>query len=163
MKKLALVTLLFLITSFFPALAKEENKEKEPVDVIRQCLAGTTEPIADRIMVKCVGAKAKACLQNKANETTSAMADCYREEGLIWNALLSENFQGLKKQLTKPQFDALAAYQRDWAKLVQQKCLLKKTFYDGTINKIIAAQCSHSEVARRSIEIYLLRKELPAK
>jgi|GEM_PF-4562210 len=155
--------LVFVVLALFSTALFAQDKEEQKDDLIRMCLKGTTEHQVNHISVKCMGKMADTCLEKDKKSTTASMVDCIREEGLVWNSVLNENYLTLKSQISKENFEELRNYQRDWIKLLQSKCLLTNKLYEGSISQIYVASCSRNELARRAIELHVLIKELSPK
>lgn len=103
---------------------------------------------------ECIGTIAKPCLETDDGQSTYGMMECYGRELSVWDAMLNDNYVGLKDAVSDAEFRALRDTQLKWIAYRDAKCGWPDLFFQGgTISGPIAASCLNEATARRANEL----------
>jgi len=81
------------------------------------------------------------------------VADCYRIEAAVWDALLNENYKVLVGGLDAVQAAKARTMQRDWIASRDSTCNFIYDKIQGSMAIPMIAECVASETARRAIKL----------
>ncbi len=81
------------------------------------------------------------------------VADCYRIEAAVWDALLNENYKALVGGLDAGQAAKARTMQRDWIASRDSTCNFIYDKIQGSMAIPMIAECVASETARRAIKL----------
>lgn len=121
------------------------------VTAIHDCAAKTRDDLdagAQQCLFKLV---ADPCLSDPGSKSDSAMADCYRIEGVIWDSLLNANYQALLGELDDGQAVKARAMQRAWIGYRDTTCQFYDDKIQGSMAVMMVAACVTRETARRAM------------
>lgn len=142
---------LVAVAASAPAYAQSRKPTAHEVAVIRDCAKKSEQNIDDGEQTCLFKLVADPCMAPIGGASDAAMADCYEIEGVIWDALLNENYKGLLAVLDDEQAAKARAMQRAWIAYRDSTC----GFYDdkirGSMSIMMHAACNTRETARRAL------------
>lgn len=107
----------------------------------------------NRPHLRCIGAVSRPCINKPGNSSTVGMKLCLNREASVWNQLLNENYQKIRKSMTPKGAKLLTGIQRTWIKWRAAKCSLGYARHEGgTLAGVVANDCYASTTALRAIE-----------
>ena len=132
------------------AAAQEGKPTAAETAAIRGCIAKDKDSDAaeQHCMLKLV---ATPCTKRPQAKSTVAMADCYRVEQAIWEAILAEQAAALGGELDDQQKAKFKAMQDAWATSRERTCAFYYDKIQGTMATISTAACLAQETARRAL------------
>jgi uncharacterized protein YecT (DUF1311 family) len=145
---LAALVVLMIAT---PVHAQTRRPTAQETEAIRDCATRSKDDVdtgEQQCLFKLV---AEPCIGDPGSARDAVMADCYRIEGEIWDALLNENYKSLLDGLDSEQTTKARAMQRAWIAYRDTTC----GFYDdkirGSMSNMMHAACHTRETARRAM------------
>jgi uncharacterized protein YecT (DUF1311 family) len=107
----------------------------------------------NRPHLRCIGAVSRPCINKPGNSSTVGMKLCLNREASVWDQLLNENYQNIRKSITPKGAKLLTGIQRTWIKWRAAKCSLGYARHEGgTLAGVVANDCYASTTALRAIE-----------
>jgi uncharacterized protein YecT (DUF1311 family) len=148
---LAGLSILLAMAASAPTHAQSRKPTAREVAAIRDCATKSRDSVDDgerQCLFKLV---ADPCMGPPGSAPDRVMADCFAIEGVIWDALLNDNYKRLLATLDDEQTAKARAMQRAWIAYRDSTC----QFYDdkirGTMSIMMHAACNTRETARRAI------------
>jgi uncharacterized protein YecT (DUF1311 family) len=133
------------------AQAQEPKPSAKDTAAIRGCAAKNPDDV-DAAEQRCIFRLVAApCTKRREAQTTIGMADCYRVEQMIWDALLAENLKKLSDDLDEAQKQKLKAMQEAWATARERTCAFYYDKIQGTLATPLGAACMARETAQRAL------------
>jgi uncharacterized protein YecT (DUF1311 family) len=134
-----------------PADAQSRKPTARESAAIRECATKYKDDL-DAAEQKCLfKLVAERCAGPLDAASDPVLRDCYRIEGVVWDALLNENYKKLLDTLDNEQAAKARAMQRAWVAYRDTTC----GFYDdkirGTMSIMMHAACDARESARRAM------------
>jgi Lysozyme inhibitor LprI len=87
---------------------------------IRSCVSRAVQNNGSHL--PCIGTVSRPCIDKPGNSSTSGMKLCLNRENAVWDQMLNENYQKLRKSLTPKGVKLLKDIQRTWIKWREAKC-----------------------------------------
>lgn len=134
-----------------PAGAQTRKPTSKEVSAIRACAAKYKDDVSEgerRCLFKLV---ADPCSKSEEAKSTYGMAECFRVEQAIWDALLNDNFSALRGGLDSDQTVKLRDMQRAWIAYRDTTCEFYHDKIQGSMAEPMSAACLARETARRAL------------
>ena len=154
----AAVLALLAVVAAAPAHAQTRKPTAKEIAAIRDCATRDKDDLdsAERqCLFKLV---ADPCMGPPGSAADVVMADCFRLEGVIWDALLNENYKGLLDDLDDEQTAKARAMQRAWMAYRDTTCGFYYDKIRGSMAGFIEAACVTRETARRAVLLAFFRR-----
>ncbi|WP_299666041.1 lysozyme inhibitor LprI family protein [uncultured Ruegeria sp.] len=152
MMRSVILLVLFPVAVFAQQAVVDEN-------YVRGCFS---QELAGSNLPECVGDAASTCQSAPGNDTTIGIALCIQAETTVWDALLNEQYNLRRPELTEESAELanqLRDAQRAWINFRDAECGLQYSLrLGGSIRTIIAANCVLAETAERALELRDLGK-----
>ena len=142
---------LIAVVTTAPADAQSRKPTAQEIAAIRDCATKNKDNL-DAGEQQCLfNLVADPCIGPPGGAAGAVMADCYRIEAAIWEALLNENYKSLLDELDSEQAAKARAMQRAWIAYRDTTC----GFYDdkirGSMSYPMHSACTARETARRAM------------
>jgi uncharacterized protein YecT (DUF1311 family) len=148
---LAMVLALVAVAASAPAHAQSRKPTAHEVAAIRDCAKKSEQNIDDGEQACLFKLVADPCMAPVGSASDGHMADCYQIEGVIWDALLNENYKGLLATLDDEQTTKARAMQRAWLAYRDTTCGFYYDKIRGSMAGFMQAACVARETARRAL------------
>jgi uncharacterized protein YecT (DUF1311 family) len=143
--------ILLAMAASAPAHAQSRKPTAREVAAIRDCATKSRDSVDDGEQQCLFKLVADPCMGPPGSAPDRVMADCFAIEGVIWDALLNDNYKTLLATLDDEQAAKARAMQRAWIAYRDTTC----HFYDdkirGTMAGFMHAACNTRETARRAM------------
>jgi uncharacterized protein YecT (DUF1311 family) len=143
--------ILLAMAASAPAHAQSRKPIAREVAAIRDCATKSRDSVDDGEQQCLFKLVADPCMGPPGSAPDRVMADCFAIEGVIWDALLNDNYKKLLATLDDEQTAKARTMQRAWIAYRDSTC----QFYDdkirGTMSIMMHAACNTRETARRAM------------
>jgi uncharacterized protein YecT (DUF1311 family) len=148
---LAALVALLAVAAAAPAQAQSRKPSAHEIAAIRDCAKKSADNIDDGEQTCLFKLVADPCMAPVGSASNNHMADCYQIEGVIWDALLNENYKELLATLDEEQTAKARAMQRAWLAYRDTTCGFYYDKIRGSMAGFMQAACVTRETARRAM------------
>ena len=155
LKKLLFAGTMVLMGSASGMAVAAETSVPEPaaadLTAIRQCMSSATQ--GGGAVETCIGVVADKCAEASGASAKLGTVECSRRERAVWDKILGDDYENLRKTLSDATSTELRDAQRIWIDWRAAKCKFEDTIRTGPSGKPATGRCLLEETARRAAEV----------
>ena len=145
------LTVLLAVGSAPIARAEDDKPTVQQTTAIRGCAEKNKDDITEAERQCLFNLVATPCQSTREGQSNLGMADCFRLETTIWDALLNDNFKHLRASLDDEQAAKACEMQRVWIASRDSTCGFYDVRIHGSMALPLGAACLARETARRAL------------
>ena len=133
------------------ARAQDDKATARQIAAIRGCAEKNQDDVTEAERQCLFNLVATPCQSTSEGQSNVGMADCFRLETSIWDAMLNDHFKHLRASLDDAQAAKAREMQRAWISSRDSTCGFYDVKIQGTMAIPMGAACVARETARRAL------------